>query len=115
MHYSINSIIFFCIISLSLGQVLFKQVAINYSRYGLFYDIRVIGVLAVAAILYLTSTILWIWILRYVELSKVYPYFALAFVFVPLLGVCFFGEALTVRYGVGVLLIVAGVAMTSFS
>ncbi len=106
-------IVLACVVVMTIGQVLFKQVAINYNKVGTVYDIGVIGILAVAGILYITSSGLWIWALRYVELSKAYPYFALGFVFVPLLGAWFFGEALTLRYGFGVLLIVAGVVMTN--
>lgn len=108
-------IIVACVVVMTIGQVLFKQVAINYNKVGTIYDISVIGILVVAGAMYITSSGLWVWALRYVEISKAYPYFALGFVFVPLLGAWMFGEVLTFRYGLGVLLIVAGVAMTSSS
>lgn len=108
-------IILACVVVMTIGQVMFKQVAINYNKVGTIYDIRVIGILAVAGAMYVTSSGLWVWALRYVEISKAYPYFALGFVFVPLLGAWMFGETLTIRYGFGVLLIIAGVVMTSTS
>lgn len=108
-------IILACVVVMTIGQVLFKQVAINYNKVGTVYDLSVIGILAVAGALYVTSSGLWVWALRYVEISKAYPYFALGFVFVPLLGAWMFGEVLTLRYGLGVLLIVVGVAMSSTS
>jgi drug/metabolite transporter (DMT)-like permease len=108
-------IILFCVLIMTLGQILFKQVAINYNKLGSLFDIQVIGFLIVAGLLYLTSSGLWVWALRYVEISKAYPYFALGFVFVPLFGAWLFGEVLTVRYGIGVLLIIAGVVLTSTS
>jgi drug/metabolite transporter (DMT)-like permease len=108
-------IILACVVVMTIGQLLFKQVAINYNKVGTLYDVSVIGILMVAGIMYITSSGLWVWALRYVEISKAYPYFALGFVFVPLLGAWMFGEALTLRYGLGVLLIVAGVALTSSS
>jgi drug/metabolite transporter (DMT)-like permease len=108
-------IILACVVVMTIGQVLFKQVAINYNKAGTIYDLGVIGVLAIAGTMYVTSSGLWIWALRSVEISKAYPYFALGFVFVPLLGAWMFGEVLTLRYGLGVLLIVAGVVMTSSS
>ena len=108
-------IILACVVVMTIGQVLFKQVAINYNKVGTVYDISVIGILVVAGAMYLTSSGLWVWALRYVEISKAYPYFALGFVFVPLLGAWMFGEVLTLRYGLGVLLIVVGVAMASSS
>jgi drug/metabolite transporter (DMT)-like permease len=108
-------IILACVVVMTIGQVLFKQVAINYNKVGSIFDISVIGILAVAGVMYVTSSGLWVWALRYVEISKAYPFFALGFVFVPLLGAWMFGETLTLRYGFGVLLIVAGVALTSSS
>lgn len=47
------------------------------------------------------------------DISRAYPYFALGFVFVPLLGAWLFGEALSLRYGLGVIMILAGVVLTS--
>lgn len=108
-------IILACVVVMTIGQVLFKQVAINYNKVGTVYDISVIGILGIAGAMYITSSGLWVWALRYVEISKAYPYFALGFVFVPLLGAWMFDEVLTMRYGLGVLLIIAGVAMTSSS
>lgn len=108
-------IILACVCVMTIGQVLFKQVAINYNKVGSILDISVIGVLAIAGVMYVASSGLWVWALRYAEISKAYPYFALGFVFVPLLGAWMFGEVLTARYGIGVLLIVAGVALSGTS
>ena len=102
-----------CVVVMTVGQVLFKQVAINYNRLGVLLDWRVIGVLAIAGVLYVTSTGLWVWALRSVELSKAYPLFALGFVLVPIASAFLFGEALTLKCGIGVALIVAGVVLTS--
>lgn len=108
-------IVMVCVVVMTIGQVLFKQVAVNYNKVGNFFDFGVIGLLSVAGSLYLASSGLWVWALRSVEISKAYPYFALGFVFVPLLGAWLFGELLTLRYGLGVLLIVIGVSLTSTS
>jgi drug/metabolite transporter (DMT)-like permease len=108
-------IILVCVVIMTLGQILFKQVALNYNKTGNLFDWSVFGVLIVAGILYAASTGLWVWALRTVEISKAYPYFALGFVFVPLLGAWMFNEVLSARYAFGVLLIIAGVVMTSTS
>jgi drug/metabolite transporter (DMT)-like permease len=108
-------IILACVVVMTIGQVLFKQVAVNYNKVGNLFDISVLGLLTIAGLMYVTSSGLWVWALRSVEISKAYPYFALGFVFVPLLGAWIFHETLTLRYGFGVLLIVIGVAMTSSS
>jgi drug/metabolite transporter (DMT)-like permease len=108
-------IIWVCVTVMTLGQLLFKQVAINYNKAGTLLDIGVIGLLFVAGSMYVVSSGLWVWALRSEEVSKAYPYFALGFVFVPLLGAWLFGESLTLRYGLGVMLIVIGVSLTSTS
>lgn len=108
-------IILACVAVMTLGQLLFKQVAVNYNKIGTLLDVSVIGLLLVAGSMYLVSSGLWVWALRSAEISKAYPYFALGFVFVPLLGAWLFGESLTLRYGLGVMLIVIGVSLTSTS
>jgi drug/metabolite transporter (DMT)-like permease len=102
-----------CVVVMTVGQILFKLVAVNYNRLGILFDWRVLGVLAIAGILYVTSTGLWVWALRSMELSNAYPLFALGFVLVPIASAALFGETLTLRYAAGVGLIVAGVILTS--
>jgi drug/metabolite transporter (DMT)-like permease len=108
-------IILACVIVMTIGQILFKQVAINYNKTGNLFDVSVMGILVVAGVMYVASSGLWVWALRSVEISRAYPYFALGFVFVPLLGALIFGEMLTLKYGLGVLMIIAGVILTSSS
>lgn len=108
-----NLIILACVVIMTVGQILFKQVAVNYNRVGVVADWSVLGILLLAATMYAASTGLWVWALRTMELSKAYPYFALGFVLVPLFGAWMFNEVLTGRYVVGVALIVAGVILTS--
>ena len=108
-------IVLACVVLMTIGQVLFKQVALNYNKTENIFEWGVFGILLMAGILYVSSSGLWVWALRYMELSKAYPYFALAFVFVPLMGVWVFGEALSLRYALGVALIIIGVVMTSYT
>lgn len=108
-------IIIACVVVMTIGQILFKQVALNYNKSENVFEWSVAGILVIAGILYIASSGLWVWALRYVELTKAYPYFALGFVFVPLLGAWLFGETLSLRYAVGVIFIVSGVVMTSYS
>ena len=108
-------IIIGCVVLLTIGQVLFKQIALNYNKSQQIFEWNVAGILVIAGIFYVTSTGLWVWALRYVELSKAYPYFALAFVFVPLAAAFVYGEALSLRYAMGVALIIAGVVLTSYT
>ena len=100
------------IIFISMGQVLFKLSALNYNKFGSIFDVRVVGVFFLASIVYAVSTGLWVWLLRYMDISKAYPFMALGFVIVPLLSVWLFNEKLSLPYMVGVSLIIAGVALT---
>ncbi len=110
-----NWIIIACVLIMTIGQVLFKQAAINFNKAGTALDWRVLSVLGIAGILYVTSTGLWVWALRSTEISKAYPFFALGFVLVPLMGAWLFGETLTLRYGIGVILIITGVILIGFA
>ncbi len=103
----------FCVVVLAIGQLLFKQVALNYNARGTLLDPKVGGLLLVAGALYVISTGVWVWALRYVEISKAYPAFALGFVLVPLLGAWFFQEPLSARFFIGLVLIVAGVILAA--
>jgi drug/metabolite transporter (DMT)-like permease len=103
----------FCVVVLAAGQLMFKQVALNYNKAGTLATPGVLGLLAVAGFLYVVSTGVWVWALRHVEISRAYPVFALGFILVPLLGAWFFGEVLTARFLVGLALIVVGVSLTS--
>jgi drug/metabolite transporter (DMT)-like permease len=106
-------IILVCVLVMTMGQLLFKQVALNYNRTGAIFNWSVLGLLVIAGIFYITSTGLWVWTLRFVEISKAYPYFALGFVFIPLFGGWIFGETLTLKYVLGTLFIILGVVLTS--
>lgn len=108
-------VVVLCVVIMAVGQVLFKQVAVNYNLSGQLSDPKVFGVLAVAGVLYVLSTGLWVWALRHVELSRAYPAFALGFVLVPLAGAWLFGETLSLRFFLGLVLIVVGVVLTSTS
>jgi len=106
-------VLVFCVLVMAIGQVLFKQVAVYYNAAQTWLDARVLTTLSIAGTLYVLSTVLWIWVLRHLEVSKAYPVFALGFVLVPLAGAWIFGEQLSARYALGALLIVVGVVLTN--
>ena len=76
---------------------------------------QVLGLAGAALALYGFSTLAWIWALQYVEISKVYPYFALAFIIVPGAGYLVFGEVISVQYIIGIVMITGGVILTASS
>jgi drug/metabolite transporter (DMT)-like permease len=111
MNPKIHIIAFCCVLAIAAGQVLFKRLAILFSVSKTIWSLEFIVIGLVAAMIYIGATIGWIWLLQFVQLSRVYPYFALSFVIVPLASAVLFGDTLNLQYSVGVALIVAGVVL----
>ena len=100
-----------CVLAVAAGQLLFKRVGLVLEATGTWIDARVLALGSLAFGLYGASTLLWIHVLRSAELSRVYPLMALSFVLVPLGSARLFGDALSLPYFGGVVLIVAGVVL----
>ena len=102
---------------LAVGQTLFKVAATSLQSASPgpadLWQLALLPVFWGALILYAGGTLLWIYILQSVPLSRAYPFAALGFVVVPILAVVFFSERVTLTYAVGALLIVAGVVITA--
>ena len=101
---------------MACGQVLFKLAATRASvpGAGLMPGVlpgAVNAYLAAGLVLYAGLTLMWVWILRSVPLSKAYPFVALSFIFTPLLARMVFGEPLNASYGAGLLLIACGIVV----
>jgi undecaprenyl phosphate-alpha-L-ara4N flippase subunit ArnE len=98
-----------------LGQLTFKRVAQGLGQMSgmssmlrhLAFDPWFIAALA----LYGGATVLWVMVLRETPLSKAYIFVALAFALVPIGAAVFFHEALGPRYYLGLVLVIAGVAV----
>lgn len=102
---------FLCVVGLSLGQILFKLSASALSSGGSPLALRTIGPFVAAMVLYGVTSLAWVWILQRIELGRIYPLMALAFVLVPLGSHLVFGERFPAQYLVGVALIVAGIVI----
>jgi len=98
-----------CVIGIATGQILFKLSALSLQRSGSFFDPNTMVTLFFAFALYGITTIAWIWVLQKIELGRVYPLMALAFVFVPIGSHVFFGERFQPQYFVGVAMILTGI------
>lgn len=98
-----------CVLCISAGQVLFKISANNLrdtlSIWGLFFD----PIFIVAVLLYGLTTIGWVWCLQEIPLNRAYVFMSLAYIVVPILGLLFFQEVLTLRYLFSVILIISGI------
>ncbi|MEM6415334.1 MAG: transporter [Pseudomonadota bacterium] len=99
--------------SLSVGQVLFKFSANAWNSNaaesrGFISSILTPSFVAAIAVYGLT-TILWVYILRSVPLSKAYVFSFLGSSIVPLLATYFFNEPLSVKYYFGFAIMLGGV------
>jgi drug/metabolite transporter (DMT)-like permease len=103
---------------MSAGQLLFKMAANSYGTVNagtgdrllaLFYNLYFLS----AVVLYAGFALLWVWILSFTPLSRAYPFVALAFALTPLLAGSLFGETISLRLIIGVLLILAGLFFVS--
>lgn len=101
-----------CVIGLAIGQILFKVSATSLTQTGSFFAPKTAAILFAALALYGTTTIAWVWVLQKVELGKVYPLMALAFILVPLGSHFIFGERFHIQYFLGVTLIIIGIVVT---
>jgi drug/metabolite transporter (DMT)-like permease len=106
-------------LTLGAGQLLFKLAA---ERLMLGQGPRALAVsfisypLLAALALYAIATGLWVYLLHGLALSRAYPFVALAFAVVPLLGAWFLGEPLGLRYWLGLGIMLAGlyIILTGF-
>ncbi len=101
-----------CVVLIACGQVLFKYVAVlSAAQAQPWTDPKTLGVGIASLALYGIATLMWIWLLRSVPLSKAYPFMALSFVLVPAAGIWLFDEHAGSMYGLGLALIVLGVVL----
>lgn len=101
-----------CVLGMVIGQLLFKYGASIWVASGSWLNNKVLVSVMSAMVLYAITSIVWIWLLRKIELGRVYPLMALAFVLVPLSSYLLFGERFNISYYLGVIMIVMGVTLT---
>jgi drug/metabolite transporter (DMT)-like permease len=98
------------VMALSVGQVLFKLAARGLDgTEALWRQVIFNKYLFTALVVYGVATGLWVALLRQVPLSVAYPFVALAFFFVPLMGHWVLGETLRWQTLAGAGVIFAGV------
>jgi undecaprenyl phosphate-alpha-L-ara4N flippase subunit ArnE len=98
---------------ISLGQVLFKLVGerMNAAPAASWFSAAADPYFAAAMAVYAGATLSWIYVLRTVPLGLAYTFTSLGFIIVPLLSALLFGEAITLRDALGVMMIVAGLSV----
>lgn len=112
MNLRVGSVIAFVVLSLVVGQLLFRATAIVWASGRPLFSIPVLIRLVPSLTFYALSTLAWVWVLRTVPLKSAYPFMALAFVLVPLGAHWLFGEVVTLQYLAGTCLIMIGVVIT---
>ena len=100
-----------CVVGLSIGQILFKLSATALSESGTFLTIKPVATLFAAMCLYGVTSIAWVWVLQKINLGRVYPLMALAFILVPLGSHLVFGERFQPQYFIGVAIIIIGIVV----
>jgi drug/metabolite transporter (DMT)-like permease len=101
-------------LTMSVGQLLFRQSALNgngTSFLGLIPVLLRTPSFLLALALYAASTLLWVWLLGRYTLSVAYPFAALAILLVPLLESLLFSHKLSFGYWVGLCFIIIGVCI----
>ena len=91
-----------CVVGLAIGQILFKISATALSESGTFFAIKPAAILFAGMCLYGVTSVAWVWVLQKVELGRVYPLMALAFILVPLGSHLVFDERFQPQYFIAV-------------
>jgi drug/metabolite transporter (DMT)-like permease len=103
-------------LALGVGQLLFKLAAerlvLDRGVTALMHSF-VGWPMAAALLVYGAATVLWVYLLHGLPLSRAYPFIALAFAFVPLMSWLVFRDTLDVRYGIGLALMLAGLYLVA--
>jgi drug/metabolite transporter (DMT)-like permease len=101
--------------SLAVGQLLFKLAANDFLRLkgGSWLHMLLSPSLVSAFALYGLTSLLWIWILTQLPLSRAYPFALLGAATVPLFARILLGEALSPLYGIGILCVLVGLAIVN--
>ena len=98
------------------GQLLFKiaaaRLTVGKGPAALALSFATLPMLA-ALVLYGIATVLWVYLLHGLPLSRAYPFIAIAFAFVPILSWIVFGDALGIRYAFGIALLLAGLYLVA--
>ena len=97
---------------MSCGQILFKLAANSgayFPKIGSAFAAYLNPYFLIAITLYFGLTVFWIWLIKFVPLSKAYPIVAISFVVTPLLAQVILAENLPKDLLVGSFLIITGI------
>lgn len=102
---------FLSILFISSGQILFKYVSILTNQRDSISLVTVILVGIFSFVISGIGTLIWMYVLKFVELNKVYPLMALSFVMVPVMSHYFYNDKISFQYIIGVFCIILGIVI----
>ena len=100
-------------IIVAVGQILFKIAGdrmASVSAGGLL-NTAIDPFMVAALAIYAIGTVLWVVTLKFVPLTVAHPFMALSFVVVPLFSWLTLGEAVDMRFALGLALVLAGIGV----
>lgn len=100
-----------CVLGMSLGQVMFKVSAVSLNETGSIFSPRTFWLLAITMTIYVVVSFGWVMVLRRSHLGQVFPFYALAFILVPIASYFLFGERFSNSFIFGSALIIAGLLL----
>jgi drug/metabolite transporter (DMT)-like permease len=105
-------------LSLAAGQMLFKLTSLQTDVDGKplpLFQLLFTAPMIAAVALYALTTLLYVYLLQQVPLSRAYMFSLAASALVPIGAIILFNEALNVRYVIGAAFVFLGVAITASS
>lgn len=114
---SLEKIALFVFVSvlMSVGQLLFKVTANQWTSTSSMLTMAFIWPLMGSLAVYATACTLWIFALRNTELSKAMPFIATAYIIAPLASAALFDDAIQPAYWLGAAFIVTGIAICGYA
>ena len=98
----------------SISSAIFKMGAIEITEYNIF-NVLTNTFFLIAFVLFFLRAIGWQLVLRKFELSFAYPFTAVHYIFLLLIGYMYFNESLSLQKILAVILIIAGTIIISLS
>jgi drug/metabolite transporter (DMT)-like permease len=118
----INLVIIMSVFFSSTSQLLLKKgvetisVPENISDITIFlFDVITNGYLLLGILFQVVALLIWLYVLKFVEVSYAYPFISLGFIFVLLSGYLIFSEALNFNKIIGILIISFGIVILARS
>jgi drug/metabolite transporter (DMT)-like permease len=104
--------------AMGVGQILFKNVAVRGAALPMSFTERLLFLATditfiLAALFYALLTIVWIWILSFIPLSRAFPFTFMSVLVAGLGGNILFGEQLSANFYFGVTLVAVGLFVLS--